>query len=163
MSNIHIRWMIRRDMPEVLRIEHDSFGIDAWTRDLFERCLQTRNCIGMIAEIDDVTVGFMIYEIHKNRLHLLNFATCANHRRRGVGRALVNKLRSKLSHERRNRIMLEVRETNLQAQVFFRALGFRSIMTLHNYFAEVNEDAYLMQYRYPPSVEELQMTHKRSR
>ena len=31
-TRVHIRWMIRRDMPEVLAIEHASFE-HAWTED----------------------------------------------------------------------------------------------------------------------------------
>ena len=62
----------------------------------------------MVAEEDEQVVGFMIYELHKNRLHILNFAVHPEHRRTGVGKAMLTKLLGKLSHERRNRIMLEV-------------------------------------------------------
>ena len=58
---VHIRWMIRRDMPSVLGIEQSCFEF-AWNEDDFIRCLRQRNCIGMVAEIDDEIVGFMIYE-----------------------------------------------------------------------------------------------------
>src|SRR5262245_49541922 len=70
---VHIRWMIRRDMPEVLQIEQDSFDY-SWTEEDFLRCLRQRNCIGMVAEAGERVVGFMIYELHKSKLHVLNFA-----------------------------------------------------------------------------------------
>ena len=38
---------------------------------------------------------------------------------------MVAKLVGKLSHQRRSRILLEVRETNLAAQLFFRQCEFR--------------------------------------
>lgn len=151
---IHIRWMIRRDMPAVLGIESECFEF-SWTEDDFIRCLRQRNCIGMVAEQDDQIVGFMIYELHKNRLHVLNFAVASSHRRRGVGKAMLGKLLSKLSHERRNRIMLEVRETNLEAQLFFKGLGFRAVSVLRDFYEDTDEDAYVMQYRYRASAEEL--------
>ena len=81
---VHIRWMIRRDMPEVLEIEERSFEFP-WTEEDFIRCLRQRNCIGMVAEHDERVVGFMIYELHKTRLHLLNFCVHRDLRRRGVG------------------------------------------------------------------------------
>ena len=56
----------------------------------------------------------------------LNFAVHEDFRRRGVGGQMIGKLIGKLSHQRRSRIMLEVRETNLPAQLFFRTLGFRA-------------------------------------
>ena len=39
---VHIRWMIRRDMPEVLHTEQQSFEF-AWTEEDFLRCLRQRN------------------------------------------------------------------------------------------------------------------------
>jgi ribosomal-protein-alanine N-acetyltransferase len=140
----HIRWMIRRDMPEVLAIEAASFEFP-WLEDDFIRCLRQRNCIGMVAEHDDRVVGFMIYELNKNRIQVLNFATAPEMRRRGVG---------KLSAQRRTRILLEVRETNLAAQLFFRDSGFRAISVLRDYYEDTPEDAYLMQYRYLPEESE---------
>jgi ribosomal-protein-alanine N-acetyltransferase len=152
--------MIRRDMPAVLGIEGACFEFP-WSEDDFIRCLRQRNCIGMVAEEDDQVVGFMIYELHKNRLHILNFAVHPSQRRSGIGRAMINKLLGKLSHERRNRIMLEVRETNLIAQLFFKSIGFRAISVLRDFYDDTVEDAYLMQYRYQPSAEELAFPHNR--
>ena len=68
---------------------------------------------------------------------------------------MINKLISKLSMDRRNRILLEVRETNLDAQLFFKDLGFRAIPVLRDYYEDTTEDAYLMQYRYHPELNEM--------
>jgi len=146
-SKTHIRWMIRRDMPEVLAIESDSFEFP-WCENDFLRCLRQRNCIGMVAERDNKVVGFMIYELHKSRLHILNFAVSSRYRRHGVGTQMISKLVGKLSTERRNRILLEVRETNLAAQLFFRSSGFRAVSVLRQFYEDTPEDAYLMQFRY---------------
>lgn len=143
---VHIRWMIRRDMPMVLAIEESSFEFP-WSEEEFIRCLRQRNCIGMVAEMQDEVVGFMIYELHKNRLHLLNFAVNVNSRRSGIGSAMIEKLIGKLSCDRRNRISLEVRETNLDAQLFFKQLGFRATSVLRDFYEDTTEDAYLMQFR----------------
>jgi ribosomal-protein-alanine N-acetyltransferase len=150
---VQIRWMIRRDMPDVLQIERASFEF-AWSEDDFIRCLRQRNCIGMVADVDDRIVGFMIYELHRARLHLLNLAVHPAWRRRGVGAAMVRKLVGKLSQQRRTRITLEVRETNLAAQLFFRQQGFRAVNVLRNFYEDSPEDAYVMQYRYRPTSEE---------
>lgn len=157
---VHIRWMIRRDMPEVLGIETGCFEFP-WCEDDFIRCLRQRNCIGMVAEYDERVVGFMIYELHKNRLHILNFAVHPNFRRRGIARSMVRKLIGKLSQQRRNRILLEIRETNLDAQLFFREAGFRAISVLRDFYEDTTEDAYLMQYRYNPADAELDMPDSR--
>jgi [ribosomal protein S18]-alanine N-acetyltransferase len=142
---VQIRWMIRRDMPEVLDIEQQSFEF-AWTEEDFLCCLRQRNCIGMVAEHQDRIVGFMIYELLKTQLHVLNFAVAPWARRQGVGQQLVEKLVHKLTQQRRHEIRLEVRETNLAAQLFFRSHGFQAINVLRNYYEDTAESAYMMCY-----------------
>ena len=145
---IHVRWMIRRDMREVLDIEREAFEFP-WSDEDFTRCLRQRNCIGMVAESGDSVVAFMIYELHRSRLHVLNFAVARSHRRLGVGTRMMEKLIGKLTPERRSRIVLEVRETNLPAQLFFRSLGFRAISVLKDFYQDTTEDAYLMHFVAP--------------
>ena len=145
----HIRWLIRRDMPEVMQIENECFEFP-WLEDDFIRALRQRNCIGMVAEHEDQIAGFMIYELHKSRIHVLNFAVSCGFRRNKVGSQMIARLVSKFSAQRRTRILLEVRETNLNAQLFFRANGFKAISVLRNFYADTPEDAYLMQLRYQP-------------
>jgi ribosomal-protein-alanine N-acetyltransferase len=143
---VHIRWMIRRDMPEVLQTEQDSFDY-SWTEEDFLRCLRQRNCMGMVAEHGEKVVGFMIYELHKSKLHILNFAVNRGYRRMGIGNQMVTKLIGKLSSHRRTKITLAVRETNLSAQLFFRAQDFKAVRVLRDYYEDSGEDAYLMEYR----------------
>lgn len=142
---IHVRWMIRRDMREVLGVEQEAFEFP-WSDEDFTRCLRQRNCIGMVAESGESVVAFMIYELHRSRLHVLNFAVARSHRRLGIGTRMMEKLIGKLTPERRNRLVLEVRETNLPAQLFFRSLGFRAISVLKDFYQDTTEDAYLMHY-----------------
>lgn len=140
----HIRWMIRRDMPEVLQIEGESHA-QPWTEDDFLRCLRQRNCIGMVA-IDresDRALGFMIYEIHKTRLHLLNIAVNYSDRRRGIGRAMIDKLVSKLSTQRRSRLALECADWNLGGHLFFKACGLRASHVIQGFYDHDDADAYV--------------------
>jgi ribosomal-protein-alanine N-acetyltransferase len=142
---VHVRWMIRRDMAEVVAIEQEAFEFP-WSEEEFTRCLRQRNCIGMVAEMADSVVAFMIYELHRSKLHVLNFAVVRSHRRLGIGSRMMDKLVGKLTPDRRGRIVLEVRETNLPAQLFFRSLGFRATSVLKDFYEDSTEDAYLMQY-----------------
>lgn len=119
-----IRWFIRRDMPEVLAIEADSYEW-AWSEEDFLRYLRDRNTIGMVVEQHEKVIGFMIYELHKSHLNLVNVAVHPDYRRQGVGTAMATKLKDKLSRHRRTRVVLIVRESNV----------------------DNSEDAYQMEYR----------------
>jgi ribosomal-protein-alanine N-acetyltransferase len=148
---VHIRWMIRRDMPEVLGIEHAGFDYP-WCEEEFLRVLRQRNCIGMVAELGERVVGFMIYELHKNKLNVLDFAVHSEFRRQGIGQQMVEKLVGKLSSHRRTRIVLNVRETNLAGQLFFRGQSFKAIEVLREHYQDTGEDAFLMNYLFDESV-----------
>jgi ribosomal-protein-alanine N-acetyltransferase len=143
----HVRWMIRRDLVDsVIAMEKLCFCYP-WTEEDFCRKLRERDCIGMVCEIDEEVVGYMIYELHKKRLNIVNFAIDPAHQREGLGRMMIERLVSKLSYQRRNRITLEVCESNLNAQLFFKACGFRAEDVLRDYYPETGEDAYVMVYR----------------
>ncbi len=143
--DVQIRWMIRRDMPEVLDIERQSFEF-SWTEEDFLCCLRQRNCIGMVAESQERIVGFMIYELLKSQLHVLNFAVAPWTRRQGVGSQMIERLINKLTQQRREEITLEVRETNLAAQLFFRQQGLAASSVLRGHYEDTDEDAYVMTY-----------------
>jgi [ribosomal protein S18]-alanine N-acetyltransferase len=142
----HIRWMIRRDLPAALEIEQLSFEFP-WTEGDFMRQLRQRNCIAMAAEAGEQVVGFMVYELHHDRVQLLNIAVHPSCWRRGIGVAMLDKLKSKLSPQRRTRISCEVRETNVAAQAWLRANGFRAVAIMRNFYEDTSEDAYAMRYR----------------
>jgi ribosomal-protein-alanine N-acetyltransferase len=103
----------------------------------------------MVAEYEDRVVGYMIYGLHKNRIHLLNLAVAASYRRMGIASQMIAKLLGKLSPQRRHKIVAEVRETNLAAQLFLKECGFVATGVIHDYYSDVSEDAYRMICRLP--------------
>ncbi len=131
----------------MVAIEKQSFEF-AWSEQVFLNCLRQRNCICTVAEQHDQIVGYMVYEsIHAGDvLHILNFATAPWARRQGIGTHLMDKLISKLANQNRQQIILEVRESNLAAQLFFKSCGCRAIEVLHKHYADTDEDAYQMLY-----------------
>lgn len=141
-----MRWAIKRDLPDILRIENECYE-QPWSEEDFIRCLRQRNCICLAAEVADCVVGFVVYELQRSSLNVLNFAVRPDCQRRGIGSAIAKKLVSKLT-ERRNRITLHVRESNLAAQLFFRSQGFVAIGIERDYYdTHWAEDAYRFQYR----------------
>lgn len=143
---LHVRWMLGRDMPQVVPIEAASFEC-AWTEGDFLRALRQRNCIGMVVERGDVIVGYMLYELYRDHLKLLSLAVHPGHRRTGVGALLVEKLIYKMCSHRREKVTLAVREGNTPAQMFFRAQRFKAAKVLRGHYEDSDEDAYQMEYK----------------
>jgi L-amino acid N-acyltransferase YncA len=76
-----------------------------------------------------------------------SFAVAPSVRRQNVGGQMIQRLIDKLSQQRREEIVLEIRESNLPAQLFFQSQGFRAVRVLRNLYEDTDEDAYVMHYR----------------
>lgn len=146
LSQTYVRWMIRPDLPAVLRIERLSFE-HAWEEADFLNCLRKGDNVGLTAERGPDVVGFLAYQMAKGEFRILNLAVHPDCRRQGVGVRLVGRLIGKLSAHRRTKILVKVRESNLPAQLFFAAQGFRAVRVLRGFYKDSDEDAYLMRYR----------------
>lgn len=146
-----VRWLTRRDLPRVLQIERASYRRDfTWGEEDFLAALRAGSVIGKVAEVhpeggEPQVVGFCVHEheLHPRRIEVRNLAVCPLWRLRGVGRALIRGL----TRRPRPRIRAEVHEANLDAQLFFRSLGFRAIQVLRGHYDFDGADAYVMEYR----------------
>jgi len=139
-------FFVRKHLPEVLRIETEQFEFP-WDEEMFVDLMKCNRTIGMVAEREGKVVGYVVYELHRKHMEILNLAVDPDTLRSGVGSVIVQKLVGKLQPQRRNRICTFVRETNLQAQQFFRAVGFRATRVHHDYYTDgKHEDAYQMDF-----------------
>src|SRR5579859_7079082 len=109
-TSYHVRWMVKRDMPQLLFIENEAFGCRSWSEEDFFKALRDRQTIGMVCEFGEQVVGYMVYKLYKFRLELLRFAVSAHMRRNGVATAMMAKLMGKLAGHRRTRISCDVSE-----------------------------------------------------
>ncbi len=123
---MRLRWMIRRDMDEVLAIERASFSVP-WTEDDFKAVIRSHGCIGQVVEAEDErVVGFMVFELQARRIDLYDLAVDPQYRRRGAGRMMLERLRGKLNAQRRTSVVAVVSEWSLDAHLWFRACGARA-------------------------------------
>lgn len=142
-TDLHIRWLLRRDLSEVLWIE--SSTRDAWTEPELMEVLRQKNCIGLVAEYERCIVGFAVYELHANTLILRRIGVDNRCRRQGIGRQIVERIAGKLKPQSRRFLDATVSESNLEAQLFFQACGFVAVDMMRGEGLR-GEDAYLMRY-----------------
>lgn len=139
-----LRWMINRDLPRILEIDESSFEYP-WSEEEIIACVKQSNNIGMVAEVNEDVVGYMIYEMRKKEIEILVFAVHPKYRRSGIGGALIGRLICKLIGQR-SKIVVAVQESNLQAQLFLRNMGFLCTHVEKDCYDECDEDSYVMQY-----------------
>ncbi len=144
---LRFRRMRPEDLPRVVEIEKDGFA-HPWSKELLERELSHAWSTVLLATADDprgeVVLGFIVFWLVHDEVHVLNIATAREERRRGVGRALMEEAAA--AGRRRGAILatLEVRRSNAAAIGLYRALGYRQAGVRPNYYAEEHEDAIVM-------------------
>jgi ribosomal-protein-alanine N-acetyltransferase len=137
-----------RDMESIVQLDKECFAVP-WTREEFQCCLHEQNCIGLVADNGNQVVGFIIYDPQNTELHVVNVAVAPNMRRQGIGKLLMSRLVHALYYTNRAAITLEVRETNVPAQLFFQSNGFKETHILRNHYEDTGEDGYHMRYDIP--------------
>ncbi|MBN1203459.1 MAG: ribosomal protein S18-alanine N-acetyltransferase [Myxococcaceae bacterium] len=143
-----IRRMTDEDMPAVIALEQASFR-SPWSPELLRRELEHDwSTVLLVEELlpggEKRLLGLAIFWIVQDEVHILNVATAPEHRRRGVGRAVMDEVLARGRERRCSLATLEVRRSNEAAIGLYRSLGFRSVGVRPNYYVEEKEDALVM-------------------
>lgn len=142
--DINIRRMEEKDLDRIMEIEKDSFTTP-WTKESFLLEI-TKNQLAryIVAEIDDVVVGYGGIWIIIDEGHITNIAVESKYRGMGIGNHLVEGLILLCRSLFVNAITLEVRESNIVAQNLYKKYGFVEEGIRPKYYADDNEDAIIM-------------------
>ena len=137
---ISVRWLVvKDDLDAVMRIENVSFD-EPWRSNEFKNALKKPRIAGNIGLVDGVVRAYCIFGCDELEMTVLNIAVEQSYRRMGIGGLLVNAAMT--SDYGGSRAIAHVRETNLDAQLFFKAIGFRCVKIAKNYYRDV-ENAYV--------------------
>jgi ribosomal-protein-alanine N-acetyltransferase len=80
-------------------------------------------------------VGFVMIRVAGDEAEVLTLAVGERHRRRGLGRRLMDEAMRRLYHDRVGALFLEVDEANAAARALYARLGFREVGRRRNYYA----------------------------
>ncbi len=139
------------DIPALAALERACFPEGA-DEAMLERFLSDGRHRFLLAEEDGTLLGYAWYEFVLDEGYVGNVAVAAEHRRQGVGRALVADMLSDAASLGLAFLTLEVRESNLPAQSLYRALGFLAVGRRKRYYEDNGEDALIMVCdRMPPA------------
>ena len=143
-----VRPMTAADLPRVLEIEQVAFR-NPWSAELLRRELGHDWSTILVAEEPGQRgqmslVGFVIFWIVHDELHILNVATAPEHRNRGVARLVLETTLDQGRRKRRTLATLEVRRSNAAALGLYRDFGFRPVGIRPNYYVDEGEDAIVM-------------------
>jgi ribosomal protein S18 acetylase RimI-like enzyme len=122
-----IRAMWPADLPQVMEIERVSFPpAIQWSMEDFAQCFAPNNKkLGYVIEVENRLVGFlMIFAVNQTLIMVNSIAILPAARRRGLGGLLLKHVEQPTDWCTPRRLVCLVRERNLAAQLFLRAVDF---------------------------------------
>jgi ribosomal-protein-alanine N-acetyltransferase len=135
------------DLQRIMAIERASFS-SPWTKTMFvSELFDNPFSLSYVAreEEDEQIVGYVVFWVIFDELHLLNVAVDPAWRRRGIGEGLVRFLLQIAQKRGVRKGTLEVRASNFSAQQLYRKFGFREVGMRRNYYQGPTENALLFQ------------------
>lgn len=134
------RSMWPTDMKQVMLIERACFGKDSWDEKDFSICFPTRTKhFGYVAEMAGRIVGYAVArQLNVTTLIIENMGVDPRFRFMGVGRLLVERVEKSAMEPKRLRAL--IRESNVDAQLFFRSIGWRATGMDPRPWSGVDED-----------------------
>jgi [ribosomal protein S18]-alanine N-acetyltransferase len=141
-----IRVLKEGDMDAVVALQDASFK-NPWSPELLKRELSHdwSTILGVFEEsAPEALLGFAIFWLVHDELHILNVATDPRARRKGVARAALEEALFRAKARNCTLATLEVRKSNDAALELYRSLGFRAVGVRPNYYADEREDAIVM-------------------
>jgi ribosomal-protein-alanine N-acetyltransferase len=146
-TTIELRKLLLDDLGEIEEIERRSYPTP-WSRSMFagELAKPSSICLGAFEADDEdgALVGYLIVSRYVDAWHVMNVAVDPDHRGRGVGTMLLERLFELTADDARRGYTLEVRVTNGKAIDLYERLGFRSRGLRRGYYTDNREDALIM-------------------
>jgi ribosomal-protein-alanine N-acetyltransferase len=132
------------DVARIMEIEQEGF-LHPWSRELIERELgHAWSQVLLAQDGGGAVLGYIVFWLVHDEVHVLNVATALSDRRRGVGRALMDRAEEEGRRRGARIATLEVRRSNVPAISLYRTIGYRQVGIRPNYYAEEREDAIVM-------------------
>ena len=132
--------MKQEDVKIVARLEEEIFS-DSWSEQSIQETYQQERAILLVARDDEKTVGYLIAYHVLDEVELVRIAVQQDARCHGIGRKLLAKLIEIVPN---GQIILEVREHNKSAIIFYLKQDFREIGVRKKFYTNPTEDAILM-------------------
>ncbi|MBI1174574.1 MAG: ribosomal-protein-alanine N-acetyltransferase [Sideroxydans sp.] len=137
--------MVSGDIEAVMRIERRIYPYP-WTQGNFSDALNS-GYLCQVAELGGKMIGYVVIMPAVDEVQLLNLGIDAAYQGKGLGGALLEEAMAQARAQQMQRMLLEVRPSNIAALALYRKHGFREIGLRRGYYPADNgrEDAMVME------------------
>jgi [ribosomal protein S18]-alanine N-acetyltransferase len=153
MVNFQFRVMVEDDLEQVLLTETSSH-LTPWKELNFLDCIASNYWNYVLVDCNSpyALLGHCVVMPGFEEVHLLNITIHQDYRRLGIAKKALQAIEQTCVERNFERILLEVRQSNLEAFSLYQAVGFEQIGTRKGYYQlplthlqNAREDAIVMQ------------------
>ncbi len=142
-TDITVRPFCRQDAEQVAEIASLSLP-EPWSWKDYLALADNSLARTFVAEIEGDLAGFCFLYLVGEEGQIMEIATATSHRRKGVGKALLQAMLSSSEKEGAVRFTLEVRASNAPAIALYKSFDFYEVGRRKGYYRNPTEDAVLM-------------------
>ena len=135
--------MTAAHVSSVAELEKVCFSAP-WSENSVASELNNPLALWLVAVENDRLAGYIGSQSVMGESDMMNVAVAPEHRRRGVGEALVSALAEVLKEQGNESLALEVRASNMPAIALYEKLGFAQVGRRPNYYRNPKEDALIL-------------------
>jgi ribosomal-protein-alanine acetyltransferase len=135
-----------KHIDEVCKLNRRCFPQgDSYNRQTFNFLLSEPNGLALcVVTTDGEMVAFIVTMVNPDGAgHITTLGVAPEHRRRGLAQKLLAHAEETLKRKEINLIRLEVRVSNIEAQMLYKNLGYASVQRLSHYYVN-GDDGFLM-------------------
>ncbi len=127
----------KNDIADIMVLEREAFGRDAYPRGFLEEVLDREECIFLKASLKDKTVGYVLALRESNdEGHIISIAVKDSYKGKGIGGKLLEAAEQELAKRGAKIIRLEVSEKNTIARRLYERHGYKVIARLPSYYSD---------------------------
>jgi [ribosomal protein S18]-alanine N-acetyltransferase len=159
--NYNFRPFKPADLEDVIQINRNCLP-ENYTPLFFMNLYKRYPDTFFVAEFNKELIGYIMCRIETGapsfktlgitrKGHVISIAILPKHQQKGIGYSLMLEATQAMWNYNAKECYLEVRASNLPAVGLYKKLGFETVRTLRNYYAD-GENAFLMSRKLPISV-----------
>jgi len=128
-----------KTVEELLRIEHECFTAEAYSKEHILNLLKSPSAVALLAKVDGDVTGFVIGLVERRRTarigHVVTIDVAVRFRRMGVGLMLLKEIENAFLKKNAEVVYLEVRADNQAARRLYRKRGYEETVQLDDYYS----------------------------
>ena len=133
----------KEDIKQIAALEGRTFS-DAWTVQGITETFEQSQAFLTVGEENGIIVGYCIVYYVLEEGEIARIAVDEKIRRQGVGRGLLDYTIACCRQIKLQRVLLDVRESNMAARAFYASYGFEEDGMRKNFYDNPKEHAILM-------------------